>query len=235
MLKVQVSRLTEFRSLFRKEWHWFFEGKLPTVTPSGGWRVLHQLIKMVAEKYSTETNQMTVADGLTELKRIDKLLSQRQQEIVRYASKKKGSKDEIENQRDFVKDKFKSAQDLIKRYNDVKIAIQQSNIKTTIHFENKNYTIAEGLLLKQGLFDRYDSLFACLNNHNGAQQVAVAQQELNMRGKLPEEAAEKFEMIPELLFNEVENMARKEELLNLRSYIDALIEKSNHHSFIEIK
>lgn len=189
---------------------------------------------MVAEE-TTETNQMTVADGLTELKRIDKLLSQRYQEITRYASKKTGSKDEIDNQRRWVSDRFKSAEDLLKRYANIKVAIQQSNINTTVHFEGATYTIAQGLLLKQGLFDRYQSLHASLNNHNGAQQVAEAQRELNMRGNLPAEAAEKFEMVPELLFNEVDNMGRKEHLLNLRSYLDALIEKSNHHSFITLE
>jgi hypothetical protein len=183
-----------------------------------------------------ETNHMTVADGLTELKRINNLLTQRRTEITRYASKKKASKDELENQQKWVNSKFKSAQDLIRRYTNIKVAIQQSNINTKFHFANREYSISEGLLLKQGLFDEYEALYNSLNNHNGMQQVAEAQRELQMRNaNLPQETAEAFNMIPELLFNEVENMQRKEDLLNLRSYIDALIEKSNHHSFITIE
>jgi len=49
-------------------------------------------------------NTMTIADGLNELKRIEKVVLKKQATISRYCSKRKGEKDEVENQKKFVKE-----------------------------------------------------------------------------------------------------------------------------------
>ena len=47
---------------------------------------------------------------------------------------------------------------------------------------------------------------------------------------LTEEALEKLDLIPHLFYDEKEKQEKLDELLELRSYIDRLIEKSNHQT-----
>jgi len=61
---------------------------------------------------------MTVAEALTELKRIAKLLPRRFNDIGQYCSKRKGAPDTIEHQADYVKEQRQSAEDLIASFHD---------------------------------------------------------------------------------------------------------------------
>ena len=56
-------------------------------------------------------NKMTIADALTELKRIKKLIDKRVQIITRYSSKRRGGKDEIETQKKFITSEGQSVKD----------------------------------------------------------------------------------------------------------------------------
>ncbi|GAI34008.1 unnamed protein product, partial [marine sediment metagenome] len=51
---------------------------------------------------------------------------------------------------------------------------------------------------------------------------------------LTEEELSAINMVPELMYDEAEMIKEKEDLLNLYSFIDALIEKSNHNTVINI-
>ena len=93
--------------------------------------------------------EITIADALTELKRIKKLLTKRSQNITRYSSKRKGGKDEIENQRKFIDSEYQSAKDLIVRYKTIKLAINASNLETMLSFEKKTFSVADAILFKQ--------------------------------------------------------------------------------------
>ena len=93
-----------------------------------------------------EQEQITVAEGLQELKLINDKLNGRIEKIRRYGSKRPGSEDEIENQRKYVKEQAQSAKDLLTRYKKLKLAINQSNLKTFFTWDNKSYSIAEAIL-----------------------------------------------------------------------------------------
>ena len=54
------------------------------------------------------------------------------------------------------------------------------------------------------------------------------------RMNLTEEELAKINLVPELMYDEAEMIKEREDLLNLYSFIDALIEKSNHNTVITI-
>jgi len=179
-------------------------------------------------------NTMTIADGLNELKRIEKVVLKKQATISRYCSKRKGEKDEVENQKKFVKETAQSARDLLTRHGTIKLAINKSNLETMVHFEGKDMSVAELILYKQkyhGLRVAYLNAFHANNGRNQVQNFATT---LGMRGSMSEEQAIKFDLVPELYYDEKQLIKDKEEALNLYAYTDSLIEKSNHKTFIEV-
>ena len=178
---------------------------------------------------------LTIADALNELKRIDKLLSQREENITRYCSKRRGSKDEIENQKDFVKNQRKSAEDLITRFRDIKIAIQISNLDTKFEFGGVTYSIAEALLIKQQLHQKYTNLYHSFNTQTGESQIMDYQRTLGHLDTSNKEILDKLDLVPEVFYDEKVIMANKESLLELYSHLDSLIEKSNHHTFLNLE
>ncbi len=180
------------------------------------------------------TETITIADALTELKRISKLLPTRHQNISRYASKRKGVKDEIENQRKFVESEYQSAQDLITRYKDIKLAINRSNLETHIVFQGETFSVAEAILFKQTFYDMNKTLYNQFTPNNGNLQVNQFARLMGGSLKLTQEQIEKLDLVPELLYDEKQILRAKEENLNKYSYIDALIEKNNHNTFISL-
>ena len=177
--------------------------------------------------------EITIADGLTELKRIVKLIEKRRENIFRYASKRRGSKDEIDNQRDFIKSEFDSCKDLITRYADIKLAINKSNLFTQLEFMDKQFTVAEAILFKQQFYEMKKGLYDVFSPNTGNRQVDHYINALRV-GSLDQDQLEKLDLVPELLYDEKKMISLKEENLNLYSYVDALIEKSNHNTVISI-
>ena len=176
---------------------------------------------------------MTIADGLTELKRIIKLLDVKSQNLKRYSSKQRASKDEVESQKEYVASELKAANDLITRYTNIKLAIQKSNLETLIEHAGVSFSIAEALLLKQGIFDMKNKVYESLTNQNAIRQLNEYNNRIQARA-LTQQEMESLNFVPELLYDELKNQKNKENLLDLRSYIDALIEKSNHQTFIQV-
>jgi hypothetical protein len=178
------------------------------------------------------TEKMTIAEGLKELKRIDSLLTQRFALIMRYCSKKKNSRDEIEKQQEYVKEQTQSAIDLLKRYSTIKLAIQQANLSASFTFGEKQYTLAEAILYKQYLYERYGLLWNSFTNNNAQMQLQYAQ--TRQYANLTPEQLEKIDMIPELYYDEKHVQQQKEELMALKLNMDSLIDKTNHATTIEV-
>lgn len=178
----------------------------------------------------TDTKTVTVAEGLRELKLINDLLYQRSRNITRYCSKHKGSKDEIEKQQEYVEKQAQSAKDLITRYQDIKLAIMRVNLDTTFEFKGTTYSVAQAILYKQFLKDMYNNLYSSFSAQNAERQLSS----IRMSG-LSDEQLEKYELVPELYYDERAVQKDKEDLLTLMSYLDALIDKANHATSITIK
>ncbi len=178
-------------------------------------------------------NNMTVADALTELKRIVKLSAKRNQNIARYSSKKRGELDEIEGQKNWIKKQHQSADDLIRRWADIKLALNESNLRTFIEFEGKRFSVAEAILFKQQLYEMKNDLLNSFTPNTGLDQIRVHMGNIG-RLDLNEEQLAAINLVPELMYDEAELIKAKEDLLNLYSFVDALIEKSNHNTSISI-
>ncbi|MCK5409463.1 MAG: hypothetical protein KAJ30_04300 [Candidatus Heimdallarchaeota archaeon] len=177
----------------------------------------------------TETNEMTVAEAMEELKLINQRFLKNIELLKKYSSKAKKNDDLIQNQQEYMKSLIQSSKDLVERYMKIKLEIQKSNLNSVIDFKGRKYSIAEGLLLKQGLFDWHERLWGSISEN---QAVIQTNKLLEAMGRLTltEEALEKLDLIPHLFYDEKEKQEKLDELLELRSYIDRLIEKSNHQT-----
>jgi hypothetical protein len=181
----------------------------------------------------SEQTKLTIAEGLQELKRISKLLDHRKAYITRYCSKKKGSRDEIDKQAEFVKAQFKSALDLLTRYRNIKTEIQKANLTASFTYNGKAYTLSEAILYKQFLKEQYESLYNCFNISNAQTQLGMFRNYVNTSALTPEQL-DKIDMIPELYYDEKQILKLKEELIGLMTNMDALIDKTNHAIFIDV-
>ena len=177
--------------------------------------------------------EMSVAEAMVELKLIVKKLETRTESIRKYSSKAKMIEDEIEDQEKYVKELIQSSEDLIKRYTRIKLAIQKSNIETTFEFQGKTYTIAEAILLKQGILDLHEKIWLSLTSITGRNQIDEYLRKFGM-GTMSDEALEKLELVPHLFYDQKMKKDKLEELLELRSYLDRLIDKANHNKIINI-
>lgn len=188
------------------------------------------------------TDTMTVAEGLSEIKRIVKLLPRRNMNITRYCSKRKGSTDEIDHQRDYVNEQRQSAEDLIKRMVSIKINIMKSNLETTVTWKDKTMSVAEAILFKSNVGGRltsvkrlYDSLYNSFDTENADAQIEQYARLKGYRpGMMTEEEQEKLEISPERYYNEREVQGKIEELIELAAMLDALIDSSNHKTTITV-
>jgi len=182
----------------------------------------------------SEENNLTIADALTELKRIKKLIDKKVGIITRYSSKRRGGKDEVENQKKFIASEGQSVRDLITRYKDIKLAINNSNLETVLNFEGKQFSVAEAILFKQQFYQMNETLYNAFTSNTGINQVNQYARLMGAGMQLTPEQAEKLDLVPELLYDEKKILKAKEENLSLYSFADALIEKSNHKTFISL-
>jgi len=176
--------------------------------------------------------EMTVAEALTELKRIVKLSTKRNQNIRRYSSKKRGEMDEITGQKEWIEAQYQSAKDLIERWTKIKLALNDSNLRTIIEFEGEKFSVAEAILFKQQLYEMKNNLLNSFTPDTGLDQIRTHMGSL--RPDLTEEEMKGANLVPELMYDEAEMIKAKEDLLSLYSFIDALIEQSNHKTVITL-
>jgi len=189
----------------------------------------------------SEQDRMTVAEGLTELKRIAKVLPLRYRNIQQFCSKRAGSKDEIENQQDYVKKQRQSAEDLIARWQAIKVAIAKSNLETTITWKDTTMTVHEAILWKsvpgrgRSIQSMLTGLYNSFNTQNAELQInEYASISGLSRVNISDEQRQKLDLTPVRYYDEREIQKKLEELLELESKLDALIDASNHQTFINI-
>ena len=175
---------------------------------------------------------LTLAEALRELKRVDKLLQQRYANIRRYCSKRKGTQDEISNQKGYVADQFQSAKDLLVYYTQIRLNLNRANLEATFTFDKKTYTIAEAILYKQYLNTEYNKLYGSFVASNAQSQMSQIRIQTNV-GFTPEQLVA-LNMVPELYYNEKAMQRAREQLLLLMSTIDAKIDSTNHKTTITI-
>ena len=180
------------------------------------------------------TDKMSVAEAIQECKRLDKLMDTRTEQIARYSSKKMGEKDSIENQREYVKEQSQSFRDLMRRYIAIKMAIQESNLKTSFEYNGKPIMIAEAIMYHQYTEAK---LTTFLNAHNelvGNQQLLAYRGVLStLRDQTPESLA-KMNFAIERFYDEKQIQKEKEDLVEFMSKLNVLIDKSNHSTSIEV-
>lgn len=190
----------------------------------------------------SDENTMTVAEALSELKRINRILPQRSANIRRYCSKMKASEDEVDHQRDFIDGQRQSAEDLIDRYVKIKLAIAQSNLVTMIEWEGNRMSVAEAILYKPNVGNRSSStshmlkqLYQSFVPENGTRMVEYFARQLGHNLQSMEEGQRALvNLVPELYYDpkEIENI--RDNIIALETRLDALIDGSNHQTTISI-
>ena len=195
-------------------------------------RIPHHVMNMA------EPVEMTIQDGLSELKLIAQKLARNNDQLGLYSSKRKGEDDKIEDQKDYVKGLIQSQEDLLTRWTNIKTAIAKSNLETSFEFESRTYTIAEALLHKQGLLELRKMFLQSLSDKSALQAIEEYSNQLgigtgNMYSrssdtKLSEEQLEALKLTPKLFYSEKWKQDELDHLLELRSHLDRLIDKSNH-------
>jgi hypothetical protein len=181
------------------------------------------------------TDKMTIAEGLQELKRIDAMLDQKKQVIARYCSKKKGLPDEVTNQDAYVKEQAQSGIDLLKRYSAIKTAIQKANLEASFTLDGKTFTLAEAILFKQYLLREYQEYWMSFNPATAQAQINFYTNQIaNRMNTLTPEQLTALNLVPELFYDPKKVQAEVEKLLTLKTSMDALIDKTNHATTIEI-
>lgn len=186
------------------------------------------------------SEEITVAEALTELKRIVKLIPHRLHEIELYASKRKGSKDTIEGQKTYFEGRVQSARDLVKRYYTIKVAIAQSNLKTMITWKDHTMTVHEAILYKTN--SRRDtstatwlrSILNVMNDNTADGQILEFADNIARLNLMTEEQKEKMDLIPERYYDPKKVEEERDAILELESRLDALIDGSNHKTIITI-
>lgn len=181
---------------------------------------------------SKDKKELTIAEGLKELKLIDKKLRVRYDHIRQYSSKMEGVADSIEKQDVYMKERRQSAEDLLKNYSAIKMAMQRANLEASFEFKGKTYTLAEAILWKHVLKEQYEALYGAFTSMTARGQI---QEERAARAGLPEADMVKLGLVPHLFYDEKEIQERKEELLELTAYIDALIDKTNHLHILKLE
>ena len=183
--------------------------------------------------------KMTVAEGLNEIKRVDNLLQKRVSNISLYSSKMRKEKDAIPGQQKYIDEQKQSAEDLLKRFVEVKTAIQRSNLETKIRYipESGNpieMTVAEALTFKQesGTYEMERKLYQAFSGRTGQNQIQNYLRARQGANQMEEEDLEKLDWVVYHFFDQKEVMQKLEDLDEFKIKLDVLIEASNHQAHI---
>jgi len=174
---------------------------------------------------------ISIAEALKELKNIDSKIERRIAEITRYCSKMRASKDEIENQDKHVEDMRKSVLDLANNYRLIKVAIQKSNLENKAEYGGNTYTIAELIMLKQGILKYYSNLYDAFSPSNAQRQI---NESVRRNVPIDKESLEAFNIVPQLYYDSERVRKEKEYWFEFGLKIDMLIDKNNHTAQISV-
>ena len=185
--------------------------------------------------------EMTVAEGLNELKRIYSLVMQRANNIRRYSSRCRKEPEEIDNQQDYINGQRQSAEDLIERYLKIKTAIQIANNTERIRYtatNGKQYdiSVAEGLLWKQpdGIFMMRQNLLQSFNIQTAQNQIMTYLRSRQAGVSLSQDELEKLDWVPHRYYDERAVMDDIEGIAEFKTKLDYLLDASNHRTVITI-
>lgn len=186
-------------------------------------------------------DKMSVAEGMQELKRIDKLIDQRITNIRKYSSKRKGAPDEIKDQEKFVASEQQSAFDLLERYLRIKTSIQRVNLDNFIEFDGKKYSIADLIIYKkylaakkESVLDAFSTMIGDIQLQRMSEMVRSIMMEANRAGNDPKQALDANNLVVQKYYDETKILKEKEHIAELLSRMNVLIDKNNHSVMIEV-
>lgn len=179
--------------------------------------------------------EMTIADGLTELKLVNEKLEKQYGEIVKYSSRNKLMTEEVPDQKKYLRELIQSSNDLIKRYTRIKLAIMRANLDTKIVFNDREFSIAEAILYKQGLIVKMQKIWESVSDQTAVSDLTKYRgfSGINLDNSKTATVIETMELILRY-YDPKEKERELTKLLELRSYLDRLIEKANHQTLINI-
>ncbi len=180
----------------------------------------------------TETEQMTIQDGLSELKLIQQKMNRNNAKLQMWSSKKKGNPDVVAEQRDKVKALMQSNKDHIKRYVKIKLAIHRANLTNSFEWDGVEYTLAEALIHKQGLFDIIEEYLNSINDRVAQQQIRDARNDF--RELLTPEKFQQYDLVAQLFYSPELKEKQLDGLVELKANINRLIDKTNHQVFLDL-
>jgi len=178
---------------------------------------------------------MTIANGLKELKHIDKRILKKTSEIERLCA---GQSNQVpkygDDQQEHVTKLIQSTKDLIQRKMDIKLAITKKNVETVVSFRKREYSLQEILFLResglrgQSIADLIKRLFSALHSDD---RVEIGVKSINDRNA-GEKDAPKVEIIR---YFDIDKRDREEEEFDrLLQELDYLIEEANFRTLIDI-
>lgn len=195
----------------------------------------------------SEKKQYNIADGLREIKLLEKRMGVAAFEIRKYCSKKKGAEDEIKKQAEHVKSLRQKYKDLLKNWTGFKLAIQKANLKTFIEYvsdtdskRNIKMSLAEAIMWKgvkgahAGRKEMERTLWSSFTTQKAEEQIRNIRVILEREGMSPGELAA-ANIVPELLgWEQLEVQAEKEFIMELEGRIDALIDAANVNTYLKL-
>lgn len=116
---------------------------------------------------------MKLIEAMKELKLIHKKIQDNTKKITEYSSALSSEKPIFgteEEQRKQVNSYIQSNMDLIKRYCDLKAAIDKTNLNTVVDYNGKEYSIHELIQLKRNLASSITSTYTALNTSEADQR-----------------------------------------------------------------
>lgn len=196
----------------------------------------------------SEKKQYNIADGLREVKLLEKRMLVVSREIRKYCSKKKGQPDAILKQADHVislRQKYKA---LLDNWTGFKLAIQRANLETYIEYVSDSdikrsikMPLAEAILWKgimgghAGRRQMEKNLWNSFTTDTAEEQIRNIRVILEREGMSPGELAA-ANIVPELLgWEALEVQAEKEFILELEGRIDALIDAANVNTYLKFE
>lgn len=195
----------------------------------------------------SETRQYNIADGLREIKLLEKRMDVTAFQIKKYCSKKRGQPDEVKKQAEHVESLRQKFKDLLKNWTVFKLAIQKANLKTYIEFVSDSegakrikMSLAEAILWKgvrgghAGRKEMEKLLWRSFTTDTAEEQIGRVRVVLEREGVSPAEMAA-ANIVPELLgWEQLEVQAEKEFIMELEGRIDALIDAANVNTYLKI-
>ena len=108
------------------------------------------------------------------------------------------------------------------------------NLVTSFEYNSKDYTIAEAILYKQQLEEYLNTLLNAFTDRTAQAQLSSYRNLIQATASINEEVLKGMNLVPELYYDEKKINKEKEDLLDFMAHINALIDRSNHLTTIEI-